>query len=28
VIAGNLVGGSVFVALIYWAVYVRPGRAA
>ena len=24
VIAGNLVGGSVFVALIYWFIYLRP----
>lgn len=26
VIAGNLVGGSVFVALVYWVIYVRPAR--
>jgi formate/nitrite transporter len=25
VIAGNLVGGSVLVALVYWAIYLRPG---
>lgn len=25
VIAGNLVGGSVLVALVYWVIYVRPG---
>lgn len=25
VIAGNIVGGSVLVALVYWAVYLRPG---
>ena len=24
VIAGNLVGGSVLVALVYWVVYLRP----
>jgi formate transporter len=28
VIAGNLVGGSVLVALIYWVIYLRPGVAA
>lgn len=27
VIAGNLVGGSVLVALVYWAIYLRPGLA-
>ena len=26
VIAGNLVGGSVFVALVYWVIYVRSAR--
>jgi formate/nitrite transporter len=26
VVAGNLVGGSVFVALVYHVIYVRPGR--
>ncbi|WP_395703789.1 formate/nitrite transporter family protein [Aquabacterium sp.] len=26
VIAGNLVGGSVLVALVYYVIYVRPGR--
>lgn len=26
VIAGNLVGGSVLVALVYWVIYVRPAR--
>jgi formate/nitrite transporter len=26
VIAGNLIGGSVLVALVYWIVYVRPAR--
>jgi formate transporter len=25
VIAGNLVGGSVLVALVYWVIYLRPG---
>jgi formate/nitrite transporter len=25
VIAGNLVGGSVLVALVYWLIYLRPG---
>jgi formate transporter len=25
VIAGNIVGGSVLVALVYWVVYLRPG---
>jgi formate/nitrite transporter FocA (FNT family) len=24
VIAGNIVGGSVLVALVYWVVYLRP----
>jgi formate transporter len=28
VIAGNLVGGSVLVAVVYWLIYVRPKRAA
>jgi len=28
VIAGNLVGGSVLVALVYHVIYVRPGRGA
>ena len=28
VIAGNIVGGSVLVALVYWVVYLRPGLAA
>jgi len=27
VIAGNIVGGSVLVALVYWVVYVRPAAA-
>jgi len=27
VIAGNLVGGSVLVALVYWVVYIRPARS-
>ncbi len=27
VIAGNLVGGSVLVALLYWVIYIRPARA-
>ena len=27
VIAGNLVGGSVLVALVYWVIYRRPGSA-
>jgi formate transporter len=26
VIAGNLVGGSVLVALVYWVIYLRPPR--
>ncbi|WP_284617858.1 formate/nitrite transporter family protein [Aquabacterium humicola] len=26
VVAGNLVGGSVLVALVYWLIYVRPAR--
>jgi formate/nitrite transporter FocA (FNT family) len=26
VIAGNLVGGSVLVALVYYVIYRRPGR--
>ena len=25
-IAGNLVGGSVLVALLYWVIYSRPAR--
>jgi len=28
VIAGNIVGGSVFVALIYWIIYLRPESAS
>jgi len=28
VIAGNIVGGSVLVALVYWVVYLRPGLDA
>ena len=28
VIAGNLVGGSVFVAAVYWIIYLRPHPAA
>ncbi len=28
VIAGNLVGGSVLVALVYWVIYVRPAARA
>jgi formate transporter len=28
VIAGNLVGGSVLVALVYYVIYVRPQKAA
>jgi formate/nitrite transporter len=28
VIAGNLVGGSVLVALVYHVIYVRPGQRA
>jgi formate transporter len=27
VIAGNIVGGSVLVALVYWVIYLRPGTA-
>jgi formate/nitrite transporter len=27
VIAGNIVGGSVLVALVYWAIYLRPAVA-
>ena len=27
VVAGNLVGGSVLVALVYWLIYLRPSRA-
>ena len=27
VIAGNLVGGSVLVALVYWVIYLRPAAA-
>jgi formate/nitrite transporter FocA (FNT family) len=26
VIAGNLVGGSVLVALVYYVIYRRPGK--
>ena len=26
VVLGNLVGGSVLVALVYWVIYLRPGR--
>jgi formate/nitrite transporter FocA (FNT family) len=26
VIAGNIVGGSVLVALVYWVTYLRPVR--
>jgi len=26
VIAGNIVGGSVLVALVYWVIYLRPSR--
>ena len=28
VIAGNIIGGSVLVALVYWVVYLRPGAAS
>jgi formate/nitrite transporter FocA (FNT family) len=28
VIAGNLVGGSVLVALVYWTIYLRPAGKA
>jgi formate/nitrite transporter FocA (FNT family) len=28
VIAGNLVGGSVLVALVYWIIYLRPAGKA
>jgi len=28
VIAGNLVGGSVLVGLVYWVIYLRPARKA
>jgi formate transporter len=28
VIAGNLFGGSVLVALVFWVIYVRPGHDA
>ena len=28
VIAGNIVGGSVFVALVYWIIYLRPAAAS
>jgi formate/nitrite transporter FocA (FNT family) len=28
VIAGNIVGGSVLVALVYWVIYLRPQRGA
>ena len=27
VIAGNIVGGSVLVALVYWVIYLRPAQA-
>ncbi len=27
VVAGNLLGGSVLVALVYWVIYLRPGAA-
>jgi len=27
VIAGNIIGGSVLVALVYWVIYLRPGAA-
>jgi formate/nitrite transporter len=27
VIAGNIIGGSVLVALVYWLVYLRPGAS-
>ena len=27
VIAGNIVSGSVLVALVYWVIYLRPGSA-
>jgi hypothetical protein len=27
VIAGNIVGGSVLVALVYWVIYLRPAAA-
>jgi formate/nitrite transporter FocA (FNT family) len=27
VTAGNIVGGAVFVALVYWLIYVRTGAA-
>jgi formate transporter len=27
VIAGNIVGGSMLVALVYWTIYLRPGAA-
>ena len=27
VVAGNLVGGSVLVALVYWVIYIRPARS-
>jgi formate transporter len=27
VIAGNIVGGSVLVAMVYWVIYLRPGAA-
>jgi formate/nitrite transporter FocA (FNT family) len=27
VIAGNIVGGSVLVALVYYVIYIRPLRA-
>ena len=25
---GNIIGGSVFVALVYWLVYLRPERTS
>ena len=28
VVAGNLIGGSVLVALVYHVIYVRPGKSA
>ena len=27
VIAGNIIGGSVLVAMVYWVIYLRPARA-
>lgn len=26
VTAGNIIGGGVFVALVYWMIYLRPAR--